>query len=129
MTRETDARSEAELNAVIETARAGLTDTLQSLTYELQPEVQLEKAKESATKKVDELKEEISETFRGVLQGDRDSIVRVAKFTGLSFAAIALLVLRSKRRRIRRGEVQQWRRLVKQLGKMTPPANLTITVQ
>lgn len=129
MSTQTAPRSEAELNETIAVTRAELTDTLQALTYELQPKVQLGLAKESATREIEKLKAEAAETFRGVLQGDRDSIILAAKVAGVTAAGLALLVVRAKRRRIRRTEVRQWRLLVRQLKKITPPANLRISIE
>lgn len=122
-------RTEAELKTSIEAMRSQLSQSLADLSHQAQPKVQAEYAKEAASKKVDELKEEAAATIRGILHGDRESLMRAAKILGVSVAVVALLVLRANRKKLRRAEVQQWRRLVKQLGRVTPPASLTFTVE
>lgn len=122
-------RTEAELKASIDEMRAQLTESLAELSHEATPQVQMAKAKDSAKRKAEDIKQQATDTVKGVLHGDTDAMLRAAAVLGIGAAAVTLVVLRGKQRKHRRAEVQQWRRLVRQMGRLTPPTGLTLTVE
>lgn len=89
----------ADLEAKANVSNEKLSDTLQQLVYQVQPQTKLDQLKAEAKYKAEEARYAAVTTIDQAREGDRGAQIRLLKAVGIGVAAIGLLVLKGKLKR------------------------------